>query len=307
MSRSRQYSVTFWLSVGVFWIAHLAGPNQLNSTFSPDTNSFYELSKYRQPLYGYWMQGAFSMLSTWTAVKSSQLILYCLAVSFLASELHFVSRFGRWCALTLLVALLILKQTGMTGYIASLISEGFFYTGLITTFGLLIRSLRLGSLKSFLLFLFVSVLLSQLKTAYLPVLCVQVIFLAGYWVRLYRSNEKMLARPPLLVTSSFLLMLILMPAILGKGFLELSTESNRIGFVIAPRIAMLETPPHLLKELEGWDVISSPWRGVTKGLSILPYTQFDAHIQETVRYELYPRNIISIKSSQPSPWASSME
>jgi hypothetical protein len=291
MNRPSYTAVVFYSLFAVFLLQIFFMALSLTDSFSPDTESFYQFSEYRQPLYGMWMTFSFSILENWIAVKCMQLLMFCIASGILARELYLTGNVGRICAMAFVIFLLSLERYGALNYVAALISEGLFYSLLLVMASLSLRWFRTGNLVSLVVLIFLCVLTSQLKTTFLPVIGLMIVLILVLMVWALRIRRRLNRPRYLALTLVFLLSVILLPGILGKQYLQISTEKNRLGFVLIPRIASLSTPPHLRKELEQWSVMSESWHQASSNLGIFAFTQFDAQLQEEIRYYFYPSEI----------------
>jgi len=269
----------------------------LTEDFSPDTYGFVEFSPYRQPLYGLWMISMHKLLGSWELVKSLQIVVFCIISGLLALEMYLSSKQGRLAAIGLILVLMALSHYGAINYVGSLISEGLFYSLLLMMAWLLMRWFRLEKVSNLIALVFLCVLTSQLKTTFLPVLALIVVILISLWLWSLRTSGGVKKSNQLVLITTLLISISLLPSILGKNVFQLSTEKNRLGFVILPRIGLLPTPPQMTG-LHDWEEMSSSWRDASEQLSILPFTQFDAQLQEAIRYHIYPVKITSVLNQQ---------
>src|SRR6185369_11276443 len=70
--RSIVLGVAYLLSV-------IIGTPAIGPAFAPDSPGYIEFSPYRQPLYGMWASGSFSVLGTWGKVQEAQIAIFALS------------------------------------------------------------------------------------------------------------------------------------------------------------------------------------------------------------------------------------
>ncbi len=303
MSKIDHTRLVFFIICIAYIAQNILQITSLSDAFSPDSLSFYQFSGYRQPLYGGWMHLTFGLLGSWSAVKILQLMLFSFVAVTLAFELYATSNRGKYCAITWVIALFILNRCGLTSYVTSLISEGLFYSLLLLVSYLALRWFKTEKLPNLVALVFICVLASQLKTAFIPVLIAVCILLIFWLVWSQRLGDQMNRSWLLVLMLGLIIPAMALPSILGKDFLNLSTEKERFGFVILPRISSLPTPHPLLEELSDWSEMTASWRATSKNLGVLASTQFDAQLQEATRYYLYTSELAPIVNQETTQTA----
>jgi hypothetical protein len=79
---------------------------------------------------------------------------------------------------------------------------------------------------------------------------------------------------------------------LGKNFLQYSTIRDTTGFVLLPRVSLLPVPQTVAAQSPDWALMASSWRKAAAPLNAVELTQFDAQLQEEIRYGLGPKVLL---------------
>jgi hypothetical protein len=74
--------------------------------------------------------------------------------------------------------------------------------------------------------------------------------------------------------------------------MQVSTTEDTLGFAILPRISLLPPAPVIGERSPEWVEMSSSWRAAAKKLDIVALTQFDAQLQEAIRFDLGPKVLL---------------
>jgi hypothetical protein len=267
--------------------AFMLGP--LNDGFNPDTNGYVLYSPYRQPLYGMWANALHSMLQSWSAVKAVQIWMFVACSAWVIVELSQVSRRGVLSAISLAAVLLVLTKLGLLNLVGSIISEGLFLPMTALMVGLFLRWVRTGSNATLGILTFSVFLMTQIRTAALLVITVPTIAAAIMLARWWKSRVDVAGSVVLGVVA---LGLSLVPPLLGKSVFQVSTAGDSTGFVLLPRVSLLPPSHALARRSPGWTEMSSTWRREASRLGPAALTQFDAQLQESVRYDIGPRILL---------------
>ena len=284
----------------------------IGSGFTPDSAGYIGMSPYRQPLYGLWANSAYSLLGTWNYVIRAQVILFIAATALLMWELCRQSIWGILATFLLFGFIALMTRFGMMSLVGSLITEGLFYT-LIILFAyclmLWIRS-EYALIPAGMICL-ILVLMTQLRPAAILVLALP--FAAAIYSFLRPSNGVRGRITTIIIPLSlFVFLVAIVPLLVGKRFLQVGTSADSMGFVLLPRISLLEPPEDIKMALPLWNELSASWRKVSEQLSIDALTQFDAQLQEAIRYELGPKVLIPALRSDNSvgvhfDWSSAID
>jgi len=150
--------------------------------------------------------------------------------------------------------------------------------------------------------------MSQLRSA--AILVVALPFIAGLLVCMRPSlvTGTRLFKVVIPLTC-IILALAFVPLLLGKRFFQISTPSDSLGFALLPRISLLATPPNVMVTLPLWGELSSSWIVQSKRLSVDALTQFDAQLQEAIRFDLGPHLLLpalqpKARANAPFDWTS---
>jgi hypothetical protein len=65
-----------------------------------------------------------------------------------------------------------------------------------------------------------------------------------------------------------------------------------MGIVLLPRVSLLPPTEDVRKRSPAWTEMSSSWRSVASTLSVVGLTQFDAQLQEAIRFEIAPKVLL---------------
>ena len=83
-----------------------------------------------------------------------------------------------------------------------------------------------------------------------------------------------------------------MPLLLGKSVMQFTTAMDSTGFVLLPRVSLLPVSRVLGERSPDWTAMSSSWRAAARQLDAVALTQFDAQLQESIRYDLGPKVLL---------------
>jgi hypothetical protein len=271
-------------------IAAFAASGGVGSGLTPDTASYLELSPYRQPLYGLWANSIHTITGSWPAVLYIQVALFVLAICWVVLELAAVSRWGLAAAMLMTGVQLVLLKMGMMSLTASLVSEGLFYFLIVLSGALLLLWLRKPSSTAVVALVLLQVMITQLRSAALLVGLVPVI--AGVVAVIAygrRSSQALRGAMALTVT---LVAALLLPLALGKGAFHLGTRASALGFAALPRVALLPPSSSVAVPDPSWPRMSASWRQAAAGLDPIELSQFDAQLQEAMRFYIAPRVLL---------------
>ena len=99
-------------------------------------------------------------------------------------------------------------------------------------------------------------------------------------------------RSSVLVVSVVFLGLVFMPPLFGKAILQVSTIADSTGFALLPRVSLLPVSRVLGERSPDWIAMSSSWRTAATQLDAIGLTQFDAQLQEAIRFDLGPKVLL---------------
>lgn len=271
-------------------IASIVAMAPLGSGFTPDTQGYLELSPLRQPLYGLWANAVHNLSGAWIDVQRLQIAAFLLASAWLIVELCLVSRLGLIAAGLFVLTQLVLVRLGLFDIVGSLITEGLFYPFIIAMGAIFMAWQRTGAAVLAVAFVLVLVSMTQLRTAALLVVALPCI---GALMALWRYGKRSSAgRTSLLILFSAIAALGLMPALTGKELFQVSTPSSTLGIVLIPRISLLEMPDDLKPRSPAWHAMSDSWRLAAANLDFIEVSQFDAQLQEAIRFDLAPKVLL---------------
>ncbi|MES2786968.1 MAG: hypothetical protein V4684_16000 [Pseudomonadota bacterium] len=257
------------------------------SGITPDTASYLEFSPYRQPLYGLWAHFIYAATSSWAAVLQVQLVLFVLAVAWATVELARISTWGVPAALFFIALQCVLLRMGMVGLVGTLSTEGLFYSMIVAGCALMLHWLRTRSRPGLALMLVLLVAMTQLRPAALLVLGLPVgaaiVAVVAYG---WRSASGRLGLATLATT---VVLIGVMPVLMGKQPFQLGTSKSWFGFAALPRTALLHPPADIAQRVPRWSAMQAGWREAAKDLDAIELGQFDAQLQEAVRWELAPK------------------
>jgi hypothetical protein len=234
MSLEMQYSNSFQtrLTVGILMAAaYLACVviimPDFGSGFTADTAGYLEFSPYRQPMYGMWANAIHDFSNSWRTVQVFQIAGYILGSAWVIVELAIISVLGVLSALLFFGMQLVFTRLGLLNIDASLISEGLFYPMImlmVAMFLMWLRTSRTGVLVGLALLL---VGMTQLRPAALLVVAVPIV--AALCVLIRQPVRSANSRSAVLVVSTVLVGLILLPPVFGKAILQLNAVGDASG------------------------------------------------------------------------------
>jgi hypothetical protein len=268
----------------------LVGMPAISSEFSPDTADYLELSPFRQPVYGMWANAAFTLLGSWEAVKVSQIAGFAACGAWVAIELAMISSLGVFAALLFVAMIVALGRLGLLVLVGSLISEGLFFPMLLLMMAMLLAWLR-SRRDAFLIGLvLLMVVMTQVRDA--AVLIVAVPLFAAIWTAGLQRRRSTGDLGGILTIGVLVIALALVPLLLGKSVFQLRPAGDRMGFVLLPRVALLPVPERIGERSPDWATMSSSWRSAASKMNPAAMTQFDAQLQEAIRFELGPKVLL---------------
>jgi hypothetical protein len=101
--------------------------------------------------------------------------------------------------------------------------------------------------------------------------------------------------------------LAFMPPLFGKAILQVSTVADSTGFALLPRVSLLPVSRILGQRSPDWIAMSSSWRAAATQLDAIGLTQFDAQLQEAIRFDLGPKVLLpAILNRSPEEIADKM-
>ncbi len=256
----------------------------------PDTNAYLEFSPYRQPMYGMWANGIHALSGSWRAVELLQIAAFVSFSAWAIIELALISNVGVLSALLFLAMLVIVARLGLLNVVGSLISEGLFYPMIMLMAAMLLAWLRTSRTSLLVGLALVLVGMTQLRTAALLVVAVPIFAAVCVLARQPRRSPK--SRAAVLTLATIGVGLVFLPSLLGKSVMQISTASDSLGFVLLPRVSLLPPSNVLGERSPDWIAMSSTWRDASKQVSVVGLTQFDAQLQEAIRYNLGPKVLL---------------
>jgi hypothetical protein len=279
----------------------------LGSGVTPDTAGYLEFSPYRQPLYGLWANGIHHLTSRWSAVIILQVAMFVGSVAWILIELAAASSLGVLAAACFALIQLILFKLGLLDLVESLATEGLFYTLINVALASLLVWLRTGSAAAVAALCFLLVAMTQLRTAALlvPILalgCAAMVILA-------HGRNSLQGRRATLALATTALALLIAPALVGKAPLQLSSRADSLGFALLPRISLLPPDERTSSGSPEWKTMAQSWRQAAAGLDLIELSQFDAQLQEVIRFELGPKLLLPAllgisRAQAEAQWAS---
>jgi hypothetical protein len=156
-----------------------------------------------------------------------------------------------------------------------------------------LRLRRTGLLVGVLVLL---VTMGQVRSAALLVPAVAFLGAVGITLLCRCPNRRRLA---IVVVTVLLLASAVIPVLSGKSAFQLGTSGHRIGFVILARVSLLPVPAWVAERVPEWVVMTSTWRTAAANLNAVALTQFDAQLQEAIRYELGPKVLLPALLDRP--------
>jgi hypothetical protein len=275
----------------VFVIAlTLAADGGVGSGYTQDTAGYLDFSPYRQPLYGLWANSLHRLTASWEAVLYVQVAMFAASVGWVLTEMALIPGFGVGAALLLAVTHVVLLKMGLVGLVSLLGTEGLFYPAIMASGALLLLWLRTGSKSAVVWLVIVMVLMTQLRTAALLVILVPVsAALVALYFRGMRSPAGKLAIACLATT---VIALMVGPVSTGKSLFQVSTVRSSMGFALFPRISLLPPSQSLPSNSAAWDAMTAAWRLRASQLDSIEVSQFDAQLQEAIRFDLGPKLLL---------------
>ena len=135
------------------------------------------------------------------------------------------------------------------------------------------------------------VAMTQLRTAASLVIAVP-IFVAIFLLVQKPRRPAATARSALLALTTIVIGLVCMPPLLGKSVMQFGTVADSMGFVLLPRVSLLPVSRVVGERSEDWTAMSSTWRAAASQLDAVALTQFDAQLQEAIRFDLGPKILL---------------
>jgi hypothetical protein len=266
------------------------GPSPLASGFHADTASYLESTPYhREPMYGLWANHAYALFGSWRIVEMLQVGAF---VSFSASviiELTLISNFGHLSALLFTAMLLLTTRLGLLNLVGSLLSEGLFYPMIMLMVAMFLAWLRTRRTSLLAGLTLILVGMTQLRTAAFLVIGVP-IFAAICVIALRPRSTG--SRSAVLILATTVVGLVFMPPLLGQPVMKFSAGADSLGFVLLPRVSLLPESRVLGGRSPDWTAMSSSWRAAAKDMDAVALTQFDAQLQNSIRYYLGPKVLL---------------
>jgi hypothetical protein len=267
--------------------AVLAGTewSAFDGSFSPDTAGYLDFSPYRQPMYGLWANTIFALTGSFRAVQFVQIALFTAVGIWVVIELSLISDVA---AAIFAVALAGLNRFGLTGLAGSLNSEGLFYPMILVMVALFLwwlRSRRTGILAALALLL---VAMTQLRTAAMLLPMLPLVIVA--YMLITRSRRQGSNPSAIAIIGGLVAGAVVLPPMLGKNFLQYSTIADSTGFALLPRVSLLPVPQTVAARSPDW--AASSWRKAAAPLNAVALTQFDAQVQEAIRFDLGPKVLL---------------
>ena len=279
------------LLVIVYLAFVFVGPSPLASGFSPDTAGYLQLSPYRrEPMYGMWANGIYALFGSWRIVEMLQVGAFVSFSAWVIIELTLISNLGALSALLFVAMLLVFTRLGLLNLIGSLISEGLFYPMIMLMAAMLLAWLRTRRTSLLVGLTLILVGMTQLRTAALLVIGVPIF--AAISVLALQPRRSASSRPAVFVLATIVLGAAFMPPLLGKSLMQLTSAADSLGFVLLPRVSLLPVSRVLGERSPDWTAMSSSWRVAARELDAVALTQFDAQLQESIRYYLGPKVLL---------------
>jgi hypothetical protein len=185
----------------------------------------------------------------------------------------------------------MLTRLGLLNLVGSLISEGLFYPMILLMAAIFLAWLRTHRKSLLVGFALILVAMTQLRTAALLVIAVP-IFAAIFLLVQKPRRPAATARSALLALTTIVIGLICMPPLLGKSVMQFGTVADSMGFVLLPRVSLLPVSRVVGERSEDWTAMSSTWRAAASQLDAVALTQFDAQLQEAIRFDLGPKILL---------------
>ena len=268
------------------------------SAFCADTTSYLNLSPYRQPMYGMWANGIHLLSGSWRVVTMLQVAAFVAFAAWVLVELALISNLGMLSALIFVVAMLAYSRLGLLQTVWCLRSEGLFYPMIMLTAAMFLTWIRTWR-TSFLIGLVLIIIgMTQVRSDALLLPAVPV-FAAICVLTAQAKRRSANARSAVLTLATVVIGLVFMPPLLGKSVMQVGTDADSLGFAILPRVSLLPLSPVIGNRSPEWTAMSSSWRAAAGQLDIVALTQFDAQLQEAIRYYLGPKILAAILNRSP--------
>jgi hypothetical protein len=279
------------LLVAVYMAFVFAQNFPLGSGFLPDTASYLQFSPYRQPMYGMWANAIYSLSGSWHIVEALQVAAFVSFAAWVVVELALISNLGMLSALLFVAMLLVFTRLGLVNLVGSLISEGLFYPMILLMAAIFLAWLR-SHRKSLLVGLILLLVgMTQLRTAALLVIAVPIF--AAICALVQKPRRSLAGNPAaLLALAAIAIGLVCMPPLLGKSVMQFGTVADSTGLVLLPRVSLLPVSRVVSERSPDWTAMSSSWRAAASQLDAVALTQFDAQLQEAIRYDLGPKILL---------------
>jgi len=241
-------------------------------------------------MYGLWAKGIFNLTGSWQGVQFVQLGIFVALGMWIILELASISSRGTIAAAIFAATLATLNRFGLISLAGSIISEGLFYPMILLVIALSLRWLRVR--RPFILFVvaFFLFAMGQLRTAAILVFLVPLMIAIYALVMQFRTKQ--LDRSALAAICGLAIGAVILPPLTGKDFLQFGTVRDGSGFAIFPRISLLPVPQNIVEQSPDWVIMAESWRRAAAHLNSVALTQFDAQLQETIRFELGPRLLL---------------
>jgi hypothetical protein len=266
-----------------------AGWDTPNGTFSNDTASYLDFSPFRQPMYGLWANAIFALFGSYRTVELLQSGFFIAAGIWVIFELSLISDVGGPAAAAIFAAALaVLNQFGLLGLVGSLNSEGLFYPMILVMVALFLWWLRTRRTLILMVLAFLLVAMTQLRTAAMLVVTVPV----GIAVYLLIMRSRWSLRFAIAILGGVAAGVVFLPPMLGKDFFQFGTIRDSTGFAILSRVSLLPVPRSIAEQSPEWTGMASTWRKAGNTLSCVALTQFDAQLQEAIRFDLGPKVLL---------------
>jgi hypothetical protein len=274
----------------IYLVSVLIGMGDLGSGLSSDTVWYLQLSPYRQPMYGLWANAIYALSGSWHTVQVLQIAAFLSCSAWVIVELAVISGLGMLSAVLFAAMQFVLVRLGLLDIVASLLSEGLFYPMIMLMVAMLLTWLRTGRTGVLVGLALLLVAMSQLRTAALLVPAVPI--LAATCALALQPTRSASGRPAVFVVSTVFIGMVFMPPLFGKAILQVTTIKDATGFNLLPRVSLLPISRVLGERSPDWIAMSSSWRTAAEQLDAIGLTQFDAQLQEVIRYDLGPKVLL---------------
>jgi hypothetical protein len=249
-----------------------------------DSAGYLHFSPYRQPMYGTWANAIHAFFGSWDTVQILQLGMFVAFSSWVIIELAIVSRLGLVAALLFVAMQVLFTRLKLLNLVVSLLSEGLFYPMIMLMVAMLLTWLRTRSAGVLAALALLLVCMTQLRAAALLVVAVPTF--AALYVLVRQPMCSAASRSSVLVLCTVVIGLLFMPPLFGKAILQVRTIADSMGRDLLPRVSLLPPPRLVAERSPDWVTISRSWRAAAAQLDAAELTQFDAQLQETIRYGL---------------------